>query len=95
MDASVDHSGYPKAILRLGVGGGTLYGFDIVSRHRQAASARGRILRGRRGASRRRGDSALLGFGVVTHEHPLAHGIRSQLLRILDLAELNGVDGHA
>ena len=37
----------------------------------------------------------MLGLGLFAHEHPLAHGIRSQLLRILDLAELDGVDGHA
>jgi hypothetical protein len=36
----------------------------------------------------------MLGLGVVTHEHPLAHGIRSQLLRVLYLAKLNCVYGH-
>ena len=36
----------------------------------------------------------MLGLGVVAHEHPLAHGVRSQLLRVLYLAKLNGVYGH-
>ena len=37
----------------------------------------------------------MLGLGLFAHEHPLAHGIRSQLLRVLYLAELDSVYGHA
>ena len=37
----------------------------------------------------------MLGIGRIAREHPLAHGVCSQLLRILYLAELNGIDGHA
>jgi hypothetical protein len=36
----------------------------------------------------------VIGIGRIAREHPLAHGICSQLLRILYLAELNGIDGH-
>jgi hypothetical protein len=37
----------------------------------------------------------VLGIGRIAREHPLAHGICSQLLRVLYLAELNGIDSHA
>jgi hypothetical protein len=39
----------------------------------------------------------MIGIGRIARasEHPLAHGVCSQLLRILYLAELNGIDGHA
>lgn len=36
----------------------------------------------------------MLGIGRIAREHPLAHGICCQLLRILYLAELNGIDSH-
>lgn len=64
---------------------------DIVSYI--ATRARGRSLSSRRWATR--GLGAVLGIGRIAHEHPLAHGICSQLLRVLYLAELNGIDGHA
>jgi len=65
---------------------------DIVSC--LATRARGRSLSSRRWTTRRVGDGAVLGIGRIAREHPLAHGICSQLLRILYLAELNGIDGH-
>jgi len=37
----------------------------------------------------------VLGIGRIAHEHPLTHGICGQLLCILYLAELDGIDGHA
>lgn len=37
----------------------------------------------------------MLRIGRIAREHPLAHGICSQLLRVLYLAELNGIDSHA
>jgi len=66
---------------------------DIVSS--LATRARGRSLSSRRWATRGLGDGTVLGVGRIAHEHPLAHGICSQLLRVLYLAELNGIDGHA
>jgi hypothetical protein len=60
-----------------------------------ATRARGRSLSGRRWTTRRLGGGAVLGIGRIAREHPLAHGICSQLLRVLYLAELNGIDSHA
>lgn len=66
---------------------------DIVSC--LATRVRGRGLSNRRWATRGLGDRAVLGIGRIAHERPLAHGICSQLLRVLYLAELNGIDSHA
>lgn len=68
---------------------------DIVSC--LATRAWGRSLSSRRWTTRRLGDGAVAGIGRIVRatEHPLAHGVCSQLLRILYLAELNGIDGHA
>lgn len=39
--------------------------------------------------------ASALTLEVLAHEHPLAHGICGQLLRILDFTEFDGIDGHA
>ncbi len=38
--------------------------------------------------------ASALTLEVLAHEHPLAHGICGQLLRILDFTEFDGIDGH-
>ena len=58
------------------------------------ATRAGRSLSSRRWTTRRLGDRAVLGIRRIAREHPLAHSVCSQLLRILYLAELDGIDSH-
>ncbi|KAF8499136.1 hypothetical protein F5888DRAFT_1688028 [Russula emetica] len=79
-------------MLRLCSGGGGMLCSVVVSC--LATRARGRSLSSRRWTTRRPGHGAVIGMGRIVREHPLAHGICSQLLRILYLTEFNGIDGH-